>query len=244
MRTLFSFILALLTAISIRDPAASGPAPAPGPGYVAVADLSVPGVPAVAGDEILFDVRRNGKRVGFHRVRFDRATDGLIVNSLFQIEISFLGLTVYRYRYDSRAVWKGGDLEFIRATVDDDGATSEVQGRRVADRFLIQAGDDAYDTAAPVFPTNHWNPGVLGQGRVLNTLTGRINDVRIEAQGQEPVATEQGEVFATRYAYTGDLETEVWYDVDGRWVKMRFKGRDGSTLEYECRRCLIGGTAS
>ena len=92
MRTLFSFILALLTAISIREPAASGPAPAPGPGYVAVADLSVPGVPAVAGDEILFDVRRNGKRVGFHRVRFDRATDGLIVNSLFQIEISFLWL--------------------------------------------------------------------------------------------------------------------------------------------------------
>lgn len=223
---------------SARDAAASGPA--------ALADLIPSGISTAAavGDEILFDVRRDGKRVGFHNVHFDRAADGLIVNTEFQIEISFLGLVVYRYRYDSRAVWKGGDLDFIRATVDDDGAITEVRGRRVGDRFLVQAGDDTYDTAAPIFPTNHWNPDVLGQGRVLNTLTGRINDVRIEPQGQEPVSTEKGEVPATRYAYTGDLETEVWYDASGRWVKMKFKGRDGSTLEYECRRCLGGDAAS
>ena len=45
---------------------------------------------------------------------------------------------------------------------------------------------------------------------------------------------------ATRYAYTGDLDNEVWYDDVGRWVKMRFKGRDGSTIDYVCRRCQGG----
>jgi len=51
------------------------------------------------------------------------------------------------------------------------------------------------------------------------------------------VETERGDVFATHYVYSGELDTEVWYDDEGRWVKMRFKGRDGSTIEYVCRRC-------
>jgi hypothetical protein len=33
------------------------------------------------------------------------------------------------------------------------------------------------------------------------------------------------------------LNTEVWYDDLGRWVKMRFNGPDGSAIEYVCRRC-------
>jgi hypothetical protein len=58
---------------------------------------------------------------------------------------------------------------------------------------------------------------------------------------REFVDTERGPVMATRYAYHGDLETEVWYDDFGRWVKMRFAGRDGSTIEYVCTLCQ-GGT--
>jgi geranylgeranyl diphosphate synthase type II len=54
---------------------------------------------------------------------------------------------------------------------------------------------------------------------------------------REYVATERGQVPATYYRYTGDLLAELWYDDDGRWVKMRFKGRDGSMIEYVCRRC-------
>ena len=55
------------------------------------------------------------------------------------------------------------------------------------------------------------------------------------------VATERGPVMATRYAYSGELQTEVWYDECGRWVKMRFAGRDGSIIDYVCRQCQGGG---
>ena len=54
-----------------------------------------------------------------------------------------------------------------------------------------------------------------------------MNNVRIEARGQEYVPTEGGDAKAMRYAYTGELETEVWYDQEDRWVKMRFVGKDG-----------------
>lgn len=38
----------------------------------------------------------------------------------------------------------------------------------------------------------------------------------------------------------GDLRTTVWYDDRGRWVKRRLRGRDGSTVNYACRRCQDG----
>ena len=107
-------------------------------------------------------------------------------------------------------------------------------------RLRIDNTDEAFTVDLPLFPTNHWNAQVLGQDRVLSTLTGRVNEVRIQPQGRETVATERGDLPATRYTYTGDLETEIWYDDAGRWVKMRFEGRDRSTIEYVCRRCQGG----
>ena len=92
-------------------------------------------------------------------------------------------------------------------------------------------------TKSPLFPTNHWNAGVLGQTRVLNTLTGKINNVSILSKGIETVSTENGPIKATRYVYSGDLDNEVWYDDLGRWVKMRFKASDGSTINYVCKSC-------
>jgi len=231
VRIIFSVGLAALFIVAVTEPGASNDTAR----HARNTDQAIHN-----GDEIHFDVYRNGTRVGFHRVRFQEDDKGLAVEAQFQIQVTFLGVTVYRYRYDSRALWTDGGLSAIRTTVDDDGAVLEVQARRIGKRIYVAAGDIAYETSSPLFPTNHWNAGVLGQNRVLNTLTGQINKVRIEASGPDRVETERGPVAATHYAYTGDLQTDVWYDAAGRWVKMRFQGRDGSLIDYVCRQCQGG----
>jgi hypothetical protein len=231
VRVILSVVLAALFIVSITEPEASDDTAR----HAHNTDQAIN-----SGDEINFDVYRNGTRVGFHRVRFQTSDKGLAVEARFQIQVTFLGITVYRYRYDSRALWTDGSLSAIRATVDDDGAVLDVRAQRIGERVYVATGDTAYETAAPLFPTNHWNAEVLGQNRVLNTLTGQVNKVRIEASGPDRVDTERGPVAATRYAYTGDLQTDVWYDAAGRWVKMRFRGRDGSLIDYICRQCQGG----
>jgi Domain of unknown function (DUF6134) len=195
------------------------------------------------GNEISFDVHRNGEKVGFHRVRFDGGGEALTVESNFQLRIEVLFVPVFRYAYRSEGRWRDGRLESLHVTLDDDGKRSALNAIRDGDIMRINQGDRTYTTRAPLYPTNHWNAGVLVQDRVLNTLTGRLNAVRIEPVARETVTTERGTNPATRYAYSGDLETEVWYDDAGRWVKMRFAGRDGSTIEYICRRCQGGDHA-
>ena len=49
---------------------------------------------------------------------------------------------------------------------------------------------------------------------------------------------------AQRYRYFGDLSVDIWYDGDGRWVKMQFTAKDGSSIEYVCRSCRRDGAAA
>ncbi|MEM9683515.1 MAG: DUF6134 family protein, partial [Pseudomonadota bacterium] len=189
---------------------------------------------ALYGSEILFDVYRNGDKVGFHRVRFAEDKDALVARSLFQIDFKLLFFLPYRYAYKSEARWRNGALVRLSADVDDDGDLFTLSAIRKGDLFEINTSDRRFTAKAPVFPTNHWNAAVIGETRVLNTVTGSINKVRIEATTRERVATELGDVEATRYSYSGDLRTTVWYDDQGRWVKKRFRGSDGSDIDYVC----------
>lgn len=189
------------------------------------------------GPAIDFDVFRKGNRVGFHHVRFERFGDELRVSTTFRVEVGLLFFTAYRYVYRSDSLWRDGRLMQLRATVNDNGKRSRVEVAHTGSAITIRAGDAGAAFDGTLYPTNHWNSGVLGQTRVLNTLTGRINDVRIVPQGREAVHTERGRIMATRYAYTGELDATVWYDDAGRWVKLRFAGRDGAVIEYRCRRC-------
>lgn len=192
------------------------------------------------GDKILFDVYREGSRVGEHSVHFEQNASELDVVTSFELAIDILFFRAYTFSYQSRSQWREGELASIAVKVDDNGDVFQFDAVRKG--AIMQARNPDGDTIlpAPVFPTNHWNALVLREHQVLNTLTGKLNQVKIVEHGKEPVSTEAGKIVATRYAYTGDLDTEVWYDKQGRWVKMRFTGEDGSTIEYRCRRCQSG----
>lgn len=194
---------------------------------------------ALYGDGIDFEVLRNGDPVGTHTVRFAERTDGLRVISRMDIAINFLFFEAYSYTYNSVADWRDGRLRTLDVQVDDNGDIYQVTGQKTEDlQNLVLAGPDG-ETTVPVglFPTNHWNVGVLGSTQVINTLTGKVDSVQIINKGQVEVETEQGVIEATHYAYTGDLQTEVWYTADGRWIKMRFETEDGSVIDYRCKRC-------
>jgi hypothetical protein len=210
-------------------------------------------VPAVAsawdpsrlyGERIRFEVFRDGAPVGEHVVEFREDADGLAVEARFEIRIRFLVFTAYRYTYRSESLWQDGRLARLVARTDDNGEVTEVSARVGPDGLRIVADDRVRIAPAGVFPTDHWHSGVLGTGEVLNTITGQVNAVTILSAARERVPAGDGFVDATRYDYSGDLETSVWYDDAGRWVGMRFLARDGSEITYRCRECAPADRAS
>lgn len=190
------------------------------------------------GGELRFDIQRNGTPVGDHRVWFaPDGADGVRVTAQSSIAVPFLGFVAYRFRYRSVSVWRDGMLERMEASTDDDGDRSQVMVRRTGSNYEIDGSGGRYPRGAPLYTTDHWNAAVLGQSVVLNTITGQLNSVAITAQGREDRPTGTGPRPATRYAYDGELQAEVWYDDARRWVGLRFAARDGSVIDYICRQC-------
>jgi hypothetical protein len=189
------------------------------------------------GDEIIFDVVREGKRVGTHVVGFQGVPNDLVVTSKFNLKIDILFINAYSFEYSSKANWKDSILHDLSVLVDDNGEKFSLEAKKRSNYLTVSNDQESFQIPLPIYPTNHWNAGVLGQNKVLNTLTGELNNVEIIEKGYEMVETGQGKVKAMRYAYTGDLETEIWYDDKKRWVGMKFVGSDGSLITYLCQKC-------
>lgn len=193
---------------------------------------------ALYGGDVVFDVYRKGSKVGEHRATFSRNGDDLTVTTHFDLAVDVLFFTAYKFDYDSTEVWRKGQLQALAVNVDDNGKVSSVKAKMEDGLFKIDGPGGSFIASSWVFPTNHWHRGQANSKTILNTLTGRLAQVTIINRGIQRVETKQGSVEADHFEYTGELrDTHVWYDAQNRWVKMRFKGRDGSVIEYRCRQC-------
>jgi hypothetical protein len=184
-----------------------------------------------------YTILRGGAEVGSHEVRREVTGGQTRVRSSTRIDVRLLGLELYRFRYDAQEVWDQAGLTRLEVRVDDDGKAFTLRGERQGKGFAWTSDAGPGQHPLPLFPTNHWDPKVLEQGQVLNTLTGGLNRVDIVRAGPETLDLPGGKVRVQRYRYTGDLSLDAWYDDRGQWLGMRFEGRDGSEIRYLCANC-------
>jgi hypothetical protein len=189
-------------------------------------------VQRVYGERIEFDVLRNGKPVGEHITAFDIENDVVRAVSTMHLKVSMFFVPVYSFSYTSESTWVDGRLARIDArTVDGDKQRRTFAVRRAEVLEITHAGERV-TTAPETLPTEHWNPAVLARSEVLNTITGRINAIRIQACREDSALVAAAAPDGRCYEYRGDLDVRVWYDADGRWVGLAFQGSDDSEITY------------
>jgi hypothetical protein len=189
------------------------------------------------GSEARYEILRDGDKIGDHRISFQRRGDTVIVETRAEIAVPFLFLTGYRFNYHSRSIWRGSDMIDLEAVTIDNGNSSQVSIGWQDGKLRVTGPGGSAMLDAPLPPTEHWSKSFITQGEILNTITGRVNDVDLTRLSDAFVPTATGMARADRYRLAGDLDLETWYDTDGRWLGMRFQGEDGSTIEYRCRDC-------
>lgn len=191
-------------------------------------------------DGMIFDVYRKGSRVGKHEVKFERDGDTWTVSSKFKLRVKVLFVTAYKFDFESTGVWHDGVLQTLVAETNDNGKESLVDSYLTEDgKFYANGRKGQFFSNTWVYPTTHWNVGAVESDVILNTLNGQLAQVEVIRRGIETIETRDGRaVDAERFEYTGELtDTTVWYDRDGRWVRMQFTTKQGETLEYVCREC-------
>jgi hypothetical protein len=192
---------------------------------------------ALYGDQVKYDILRNGQEVGQHRISFGRRGETTIAETRTDIDIPFLFLTGYRFDYQSKTVWRGDRLENLTAMTDDDGDRTSVEVVHRDRKFVVAGPNGSLTLAKQLLPTEHWSFAFIQADEILNTITGQVNRITRTKLASAFVPAANGIVRANRYRLDGDIQLETWYDDEGRWLGMRFAGKDGSLIEYRCRDC-------
>jgi hypothetical protein len=223
--TAVAVIIGLIMGSPSASPAASPKDPS------ALADLY--------GGDIDFQILRDGKPVGYQTVRFSVDKDRLTVKTISDIAVEILFVTVYHFHYESESRWEAGLLQAMTATTSDGGKVTETTLRREGKLMSVDGPAGHFDVPAPIFVGEHWDIDEVRQDTIFNSITGKLDRVSIVNEGPDQVPTPSGPRAATRYVYSGDLRLTAWYDAAGRWVGLRFAAKDGSTIDYRCRRCGV-----
>ncbi|KGK43135.1 hypothetical protein LH51_02240 [Nitrincola sp. A-D6] len=192
------------------------------------------------GDTLVFDVLRSGRTIGTHRLDFSEEQGMLRVDVEMDLNIRFMALFSYQYRYLASEWWSNGQLQRLDVRIDDDGDLTELSAQREGDYIHLVQGSQSRQIPAELLTTNHWNVALLSQSAVLNTLTGEISQLAVEFLGDATAPAGGKEVPVRQYRLGGELEdTDTWYDDQGRWLGMEFSARDDSRIRLINR--TIGG---
>jgi hypothetical protein len=188
------------------------------------------------GPTLEFEVLWGDKLIGHHKITFQKDRDGFQVVATTEMSIKVLFATVFRLEQKSEAFWVDGSLREMKATTTMNGKETNFEVQRDGDDFRIAKEDEILLSEGPLFPSTHWNMSILSSTRILNTLTGEVGEVDVVDLGEVNIETVRGTILARHFIYSGDLDAEVWYDEDGRWISYKLSGR-GGTVEYRCLIC-------
>ncbi len=192
------------------------------------ADIALP-----AGDCIAFRILRDGSEVGSHRVTFARRGDIVTAQVAIDIAVSYAWITVYRFAHRATETWEGAHFAGIESHTDDNGAAAWMRTESDPAGALLVSGSGTEPYAAPpgALASTYWNPAILLAAPVISSQDGRLSEQRVLSGALESVPCVGGTVQARRHEMHGDLDLEIWYDLNDQWAHMRFR-RGGSLITY------------
>ena len=186
---------------------------------------------AAAPPSVEFQVLRNGRDIGRHRLVLRREGQDVLCGIEVELRVGLGPITFYRYTHENLERWRAGRFVSFASRTDDNGTKYAVRAERAADGIAVQGADGAFLAPADAWPTTYWYPGFLDRGAWIDTQFGRLRRARVVPAGQGVVPVAGREVTARRFRLEGDLALELWYR-DGHWVGLAATAPDGSALTY------------
>ena len=189
-------------------------------------------LPVPAGRQLLFDVIRKGKKIGWHRLRFEPTADGLKVLVDVSLKVGLGPITLFSYQHNATEIWRGEEFVSVEALTIQNSKHMAVTARRTATGVAVDGPKGKFVAPANTLAATHWNRRML-DGPFLNTQTGEVQRPKVARRGEATIPSRGGPIRAEHFAMTGEVELDTYYDDGPTWAGLRFKGGDGSIIGYE-----------
>lgn len=182
-----------------------------------------------------FQVIRNERVIGAHRITFARTGGAFAVRTDVEIELGLLGVPVFRFEHRAEEIWRDGWLHGVTSDTDDDGKRYAVRAERRDGVFQGAVNGKGFTVSGYIIPSSLWHPDTVKVDALFDTIDARLKPVRARLVAEAPVTVGGAAVSAKRYRVVGGLERDLWYDETCRLVRVALAARDGSTVTLERR---------
>tara|TARA_B100000989_G_C19494734_1_gene451456 strand:+ start:490 stop:1146 length:657 start_codon:yes stop_codon:yes gene_type:complete len=177
---------------------------------------------AYKGPNIFFNVFRNEKNIGYHKVTFSQNNEYLNAKVEILFNVKFFGFSLYDYSHVNTEKWENNKLLSVESETNKNGTNLNCNYN---------------ENSSDLIPTSYWNHLLVEYKtkNVLNTQDCSIISLNIKKIGSESIYN--GSLDTTRYKITGkestgeDINIDIWYNDDEEWVKLQFL-KDGSIINY------------
>jgi Family of unknown function (DUF6134) len=180
--------------------------------------------------KLTYAVIRDGNQIGSQVVTFQRNGDSLTVHTAVRIEVSLLGITIYRFVHSADEEWKAGELARLTSKTNDDGDDRVVDLKLVDGKLKGTYNGLAKEFPTGLIPASFWHPDTVKQTKLLDQVKARYREIKVKDMGLEKITVHGQQIEAHRYSVTGQIKRELWYGPDGRLEKLEFPGKDGSDI--------------
>jgi len=188
-----------------------------------------------AARDLTFDVLLDERPIGTQRFTLRPQGDGLRVETQATFELTLLRIKAFDYDHRNVEQWRGGCLQSIESSTQQNGKPYRVTGAAGADGFAVSSalGDQSLSDCVGTF--SYWDRGQLvGRSKLLNSQTGEYVSVALRELGRGTLELAGREISVDRYVLEGkDLEITLAYAVDsGEWLALDSPVWGGFTLRY------------
>jgi hypothetical protein len=189
--------------------------------------------PAAAGEQkMVYSVHhsRYGD-IGTYTNSVEKSGDMTTVTTAAHIQVSLLGVVLYRQDVQRQERWNGNRLVSFHGVTTVNGKPMEMTGAAQGDQFVMMGPEGDVIAPASVKLANPWSSTVLSGKTLITPDRGQMEDVEVKAAEESMVAINGKQTRAKRYEIDkldGPKRYEVWLDDRGTPVKFTTYNPNGT----------------
>ncbi len=170
-----------------------------------------------------FTVYVDARKSGEVHMTINRQDDGATaVNCDTDVRVGAI-ITLYKYSYRGRELWKDGRLQHFESKANDDGKEFAVTATAAADGLHVRANDGEHTAAADALLTSYYaQPDARLANQTVPLLdadTGRDLEAKVEFLGAEKYGVNQDQTVQHVRLTGKGVAMDLWYDDARRLVR-------------------------
>ena len=181
-----------------------------------------------------YELFRNNKSIGYHKYKFQRKDNDLIIDNEVSFKITKFGVDLYKYYAKGVETYKKGVFSGFNSVTNQNKKEKYVNITiDPTDRNLVIDGSSFKGKVDnDIIIGTWWNHEIVQKKAQISAVSGRIIEQKVEFKGKEDVKINDKIYKTLRFNFSSSdpslskdkkLNTDIWYE-EGTflWVKAAF----------------------